>query len=236
MFQTRKFVPHSKFSAYKFMWCCLFYGSNRNGTKTEILQKISSFLQNIDFWNQPVISSWEENHLKKKGRSNTLTLDPYLFCLYPMSEGILETVLTLFRYRRKESHWHNTPNQNLRHLRRVFVKWWRRVIRGKVDWLWVWRSRASLVAQLVKNLPAMQETWFDPWIGKIPWRRERLLTSVFCPGEFHGLYRPWSRKELDKTERIWTFTSFFWRSKYSQGFSYYGLGTRIHLRAQFHVC
>ena len=33
---------------------------------------------------------------------------------------------------------------------------------------------ASLVAQLVKNLPAMQETWFDSWVGKIPWRRERL--------------------------------------------------------------
>jgi len=27
---------------------------------------------------------------------------------------------------------------------------------------------ASLMAQLVKNLPAMWETWFDPWIGKIP--------------------------------------------------------------------
>ena len=31
-------------------------------------------------------------------------------------------------------------------------------------------SWASLVAQLVKNPPAMQETWFDPWLGKIPWR------------------------------------------------------------------
>ena len=28
---------------------------------------------------------------------------------------------------------------------------------------------------------------FDPWVGKIPWRRERLLTSVFWPGEFRGL-------------------------------------------------
>ena len=27
---------------------------------------------------------------------------------------------------------------------------------------------ASLVAQTVKNLPAMQETPFDPWVGKIP--------------------------------------------------------------------
>ena len=26
---------------------------------------------------------------------------------------------------------------------------------------------------------------FDPWIGKIPWRRERLPTSLFWPGEFH---------------------------------------------------
>ena len=36
-------------------------------------------------------------------------------------------------------------------------------------------SWASLVSQLVKNLPAMWETWFDPWVGKIPWRRERLV-------------------------------------------------------------
>ena len=27
---------------------------------------------------------------------------------------------------------------------------------------------ASLVAQLVKNLPVMQETQFNPWVGKIP--------------------------------------------------------------------
>ena len=30
---------------------------------------------------------------------------------------------------------------------------------------------ASLAAQMVKNLPAIQETRFDPWVGKIPWRR-----------------------------------------------------------------
>ena len=28
---------------------------------------------------------------------------------------------------------------------------------------------------------------FDPWVGKIPWRRERLPTLVFWPREFHGL-------------------------------------------------
>ena len=41
---------------------------------------------------------------------------------------------------------------------------------------------------------------FNPWVGKIPWRRERLLTPVFWPGEFQGLYGPWSRKESDTTE------------------------------------
>ena len=40
-------------------------------------------------------------------------------------------------------------------------------------------SWASLVAQLVKNLPVMWETWVYPWMAKIPWRKERLPTPVF---------------------------------------------------------
>ena len=44
---------------------------------------------------------------------------------------------------------------------------------------------ASLVAQLVKNLPAMWETW----VGKIPWRRAWQPTPVFLPGEF-----PWTEE------------------------------------------
>ena len=36
----------------------------------------------------------------------------------------------------------------------------------------------------------------------IPWRRERLPTPVFWPGEFHGLYSPWGRKESDMTEQL----------------------------------
>ena len=38
---------------------------------------------------------------------------------------------------------------------------------------------AFQVAQLIKTLPAMQETWFDSWVGKFPWRRDRLPTPVF---------------------------------------------------------
>ena len=63
-------------------------------------------------------------------------------------------------------------------------------------------SWASLVAQLVKNLPAMQRPGFDPWLGKIPRRRESLPTPVFWPGEFHGLCSPWGRRESDTTERL----------------------------------
>ena len=48
----------------------------------------------------------------------------------------------------------------------------------------------------------MWETWFSPWVGKIPWRRQRLPTSVFWPGEFHGLHSPWSHKESDTTEGL----------------------------------
>ena len=62
-------------------------------------------------------------------------------------------------------------------------------------------SGAYLVAQLVKNPPTMWERpRFDPWVGKILWRRGRLPIPVFWPGEFHGLYSPWGRKESDTTE------------------------------------
>ena len=51
--------------------------------------------------------------------------------------------------------------------------------------------RASLVVQLVKNLPVMQETpvqGHDSWAGKFPWRRDRIPTSVFLgfPGDSDG--------------------------------------------------
>ena len=48
-------------------------------------------------------------------------------------------------------------------------------------------SWASLIAQLVKNVPAIQETWFDSWVGNIHWR-DRLRTPVFLgfPGGSAG--------------------------------------------------
>ena len=41
-----------------------------------------------------------------------------------------------------------------------------------------------------------------PGLGRFPWRRERLPTLVFWPEEFHGLYSPWGRKELDTTQQL----------------------------------
>jgi len=58
---------------------------------------------------------------------------------------------------------------------------------------------------LVKNPLAMQETQFDAWVGKIHWRRDRLPTPVFWPGEFHGLYSPWGHKESDMNNLTKTF-------------------------------
>ena len=46
---------------------------------------------------------------------------------------------------------------------------------------------------------------FNPWVGKIPWRRAWQPTPVFLPGESHGQgslagYSPWGHKESDMTE------------------------------------
>ena len=46
---------------------------------------------------------------------------------------------------------------------------------------------------------------FNPWVGKIPWRRKWQPTPALLPGEFHGQrnlvgYGPWDCKELAMTE------------------------------------
>ena len=42
---------------------------------------------------------------------------------------------------------------------------------------------------MVKNPSACGRTGFDPWGGKIRWKREWQLTPVFLPGESHGQRR-----------------------------------------------
>ena len=41
-----------------------------------------------------------------------------------------------------------------------------------------------------------------PGLGRSPGKGKGLPTPVFWPGEFHGLYSPWGRKELDTTEQL----------------------------------
>ena len=57
------------------------------------------------------------------------------------------------------------------------------------------------MAHLVKNPPAMWETWVQSLGWEDPLEKGK-NTPVFWPGEFHGLYSPWDRKELDMTEQL----------------------------------
>ena len=59
---------------------------------------------------------------------------------------------------------------------------------GLPRWHWWWRTRLPV--------QETQETWFDPWVRKIPWRRTWHPTPVFLPGESHGQREPgglWSK-------------------------------------------
>ena len=46
----------------------------------------------------------------------------------------------------------------------------------------------------------MWETWVQSLGWEDPLEKEKTLIPVFHPGEFHGLYSPWGRKEWDLTE------------------------------------
>ena len=61
-------------------------------------------------------------------------------------------------------------------------------------------SWASFVAQLVKNLPAMRETW----VRSLDWEDplEKGKTSHSSILAWSILYSPWGCKELDTTERL----------------------------------
>ena len=70
---------------------------------------------------------------------------------------------------------------------------------------------ASLVAQTVKNLLAMWETWGQFLDREDSLEKEMVTTVVFLPGESHGQrslagYNPWGRKESDTAE--WLILSF----------------------------
>ena len=70
----------------------------------------------------------------------------------------------------------------------------------------------ATVAQRLKHLPGMLETWVQFLGREDPWRRKWQPTPVLLPGESHGRrslvgYSPWGRKESDMTERLHTLVS-----------------------------
>ena len=78
--------------------------------------------------------------------------------------------------------------------RRLYREW----IPGGMD-LWdvgdalrahcLWSLWYPSYGSVVKNLPAMQ-IWFDPWDGKIPWRRKQQLNSSFLAWKIPWTERP----------------------------------------------
>ena len=79
-----------------------------------------------------------------------------------------------------------------------------------------WRSQFLILfcsyVHIFQGLPwwlrlQCRRSKFDPWVVKIPWRREWQPTPVFLPGEFHRRrslvgYCPRDCKESDMTEQL----------------------------------
>ena len=81
-----------------------------------------------------------------------------------------------------------------------------------------WRIHFVFIRSVCKKgLPWWLKSWriclqyrrhgFNPWVGKIPWRREWLPTLASLPGEFHGQrslagYSSWDHNESDMNEGL----------------------------------
>ena len=85
---------------------------------------------------------------------------------------------------------------------------------GRLLWLipthtlWVGSYTVTTWQRWRQVLPSQHgRPGFNPWVRKIPWKREWVATPVFLPGEFHEQrslagYSPRGRKELDITEQL----------------------------------
>ena len=94
------------------------------------------------------------------------------------------------------------------------LPWWILSLSHSFTHFYVWLSNTYLhstkaESKLVASSGCLQcgRPEFDPWVGKIPWRRKWQLTPGFLPGESHGQrslvgYSPRSHKESDTTERL----------------------------------
>ena len=93
-------------------------------------------------------------------------------------------------------HRNDMSNSNLKGSTQMFTEYRQMII----------RQRASLVAQTVKNLPAMWERQVQSLGGKSPLRRKWLPTPVFLPGKFHG-QRSLASYTVHGVTKSWTWLS-----------------------------
>ena len=73
---------------------------------------------------------------------------------------------------------------------------------GVLIWKWTFQIIFISVAQTIKSLPAMQQTWVWSLSQEDSLEKGMLPTPVFLPGEFRGQrslerYSPWGCKELE---------------------------------------
>ena len=78
-----------------------------------------------------------------------------------------------------------------------FITWTFNIYMLKIN------THTFLVAQLVKNPPAIWETGLDPWVGKIPLEKGKATHSNILAWRIPWtIYSPWGRKESDTTEKL----------------------------------
>ena len=99
---------------------------------------------------------------------------------------------------------------------------------------WPWHvSGASLVTQMVKNPPQCRRPGFDPWVRRIPCRRQWLPTPIFLAGESLGQrslegYSPWGCKESDTTKQL-TFSHWHLSSRLKMENFFFYIGEQFYL-------
>ena len=78
------------------------------------------------------------------------------------------------------------------------------------EWRKTFRLLGFTGSDVIESACNAGDSRFDPWVGKIPWRREWLSTPVFLLGEFHGQrnlvgYSPRGLKESAMIEQLTLF-------------------------------
>ena len=112
-------------------------------------------------------SSHIQNSSKNGKQSKCPSIGKYLYIMSSCNRA-------LPRNKKKQAaDTSNSVDENS--LKRIHTMWFH--LHGtleKTNW-------ASLVAQLVKNPPAMWRPGFNPWVGKIPWKRELHILAWKIP-------------------------------------------------------